>query len=224
MAFLNPANLGLFAAHSHNYDSPLLESDHYILKKLCNEVLPWIIAGRLVKRQWFVRLAVFYDYTSSLAAALAGLGVGAPIAAFISSDKAEPGKPLFDTVRDVLPPQWFIAGIVGVLVWVGIRLVVQQQNVLSRALLARDCSTYMRGLHLELWSALSDSEPLPKIREIQKKTMDKVQSAVLNQVWPYENGSPPQEAYWDQRTKNVVDIRGQFMAGWRAMPNEALRQ
>jgi hypothetical protein len=26
--------------------------DHYVLRKLANEILPWMIGGRLVTRQW----------------------------------------------------------------------------------------------------------------------------------------------------------------------------
>jgi hypothetical protein len=34
---------------------PHLEpDDHYVLRKLANELLPWMIGGRLVTRQWFV--------------------------------------------------------------------------------------------------------------------------------------------------------------------------
>jgi hypothetical protein len=42
--------------------TPLRLGDHYILPKLCNEVLPWMIGGRLAKQQWFVVLSSIYGY------------------------------------------------------------------------------------------------------------------------------------------------------------------
>ena len=58
---------------------PLQSGDHPALVFLYRELLPYMIAGRRVKRQWFVRLDGVYRYTGDLAAAVAGLGVGGPI-------------------------------------------------------------------------------------------------------------------------------------------------
>src|ERR1051326_5380271 len=67
---------GVGSIHDDNFIEP---GDHYLLRKLATELLPWTIMGRRLKRQWFVRLGTVYDYASNAAAALAGLGIGAPV-------------------------------------------------------------------------------------------------------------------------------------------------
>jgi hypothetical protein len=68
---------------------PLRPDDHAALRFFYHEIFPFMIAGRRVRRQWFVRFEGIYRYTGGVAAALAGLGVGGPfVGAF-----AHPGEP-----------------------------------------------------------------------------------------------------------------------------------
>lgn len=197
--------------------SPLNADDHYILKKLCNELLPWLIGGRLLRRQWFVRVAAVYEYVTGAAAALAGLGIGGPIAAVVTSGKTPDDRPIYASLSDVLPQYLVITGIVAAIFWVGIRLIVQKQNVLSRALLARDCATKMRALDVELLTVLPERDPLPRIGDVQKKVLDRVQNAVMSEIWPW-NGTPPTAMSAADLERSVNDIRARFMAGWNPPP------
>jgi len=90
--------------------NPLRPGDHYILRKLCSELLPWMIGGRVARRQWFVVLAGVYAYGGELAAALAGLGIGGPIIAAFE-EKEPPGQNALDTLRKTLPGWWFALGL-----------------------------------------------------------------------------------------------------------------
>ena len=65
--------------------APRMEpGDHYVLRKLANELLPWMIGSRQVTRQWFVYGATAYRYGGELATALTGVGIGAPFGRGIS--------------------------------------------------------------------------------------------------------------------------------------------
>jgi hypothetical protein len=46
--------------------SGLSDDDHYVLRKLANEVLPWMAGGALLRRRWFVVLAAIHSYGSEL--------------------------------------------------------------------------------------------------------------------------------------------------------------
>jgi hypothetical protein len=197
--------------------SPLQPGDHYILRKLCDELLPWMISGRKVGRQWFVWLDRFYAYTANLAAALAGLGVGAPIVALVQGE-APAGQNAIDILRSTLPPPWFLVGLVALIVWVLLRLVVQREDVIARALLAREYARSINAHYAQLWHALAADDPMPQILAIQKSVDDRVQDAIKNGVWPWDPPPPPPDSI-DEDLKDMVDrIRSTFMAKWAPPP------
>ncbi|MFN3658315.1 MAG: hypothetical protein ACK4UO_13765 [Pseudolabrys sp.] len=196
--------------------SPLQPGDHYILQKLCNELLPWMISGRRVGRQWFVRTATFYGYGGDTAAALAGLGIGTPLAALVAGKTPE-GKSAIEALRQVLPEAWMWVGGVALGVWVVLRLIVQREDIVARALLARDCAQSMKALRASLWTALPATDPMPKITEIQRSVDDKVQNAIKNKVWPWEP-LPSEELIQAELKLAVDEIRIKFMNKWAPAP------
>ena len=200
--------------------SPLQPGDHYVLRKLCEEVLPWMISGRTVGRQWFVRLAFIYGYVGDLAAALAGLGIGSPIVALLQG-KLPDGQNAIDVLRAALPDGWFIIGVTAAIVWIILRLVIQREDVVKRALLARECARGMDALYLQLFRELASNEPMPQIRAIQKSVNDRVQDAVNNSVWPWRALAPDEDI--EVELKSEVDrIRSKFMSRWAPPPPGAI--
>ncbi|HXZ01755.1 MAG TPA: hypothetical protein VEI03_17300 [Stellaceae bacterium] len=198
-------------------DSPLLVGDHYILRKLCNELLPWMIAGRRVRRQWFVLLAMIYAYGGEAATALTGLGLGAPLVALFQG-KAENGASALDILRTALPGIWFWVGIVALVLWLAVRLIVSHEDALARALFARDCATTMQRLYADLWVALGDSNPLPKLAPIQDAVLRKVREAIEKKVWPWDPPPPPQQVVGVELRTQINDIRMKFMREWEPPP------
>ena len=194
----------------------LVPGDHYVLKKLSDELLPWMIAGRKLGRRWFVRLSGFYGYTADLAAALAGLGIGTPIAA-LASGKTPTGKSAIDVLREAIPDGWIWMGAVALVAWTLIRLIVLREDVVGRALLARDCARRIRAQRAELWVVLRDANPLAKIAEIQKSIDDTVQDAIKNRVWAWDPLPPAAEMARELQT-DVDEIRAKFMAKWAPPP------
>jgi len=197
--------------------NPLRPGDHYILRKLCNELLPWMIGGRVARRQWFVVLSSVYGYGGELAAAFAGLGIGGPIIAAFE-EKEAPGRNALDTLRETLPGRWFALGLVALALWVAIRIVVKRQDAVARALYARDCDKAMQKLYAELWHALPDANPLPRITPLQEALQRAVGDAIDKSVWPWNPPQPRGRAMEVELQRQVGEIRASFMAGWSAPP------
>jgi hypothetical protein len=197
--------------------SPLQPGDHYVLSKLCDELLPWMISGRRVGSQWFVYLAAFYAYGGDFAAAVAGLGVGAPIVAF-AQGKLPSGQNALDVLRSALPPSLFVVGLAALFFWVVVRLVVQREEVVARALLAREFARSINALYAQLWQGLAVADPMPKIVAIQKSVDERVEDAIKNRVWPYDPAPPPPAHIDGDLKKTVHQIRVQFMSRWAPPP------
>ncbi len=197
--------------------SPLLPSDHYILRKLCDELLPWMISGKKIGRQWFVHLAIFYSYTSDLAAALAGLGIGAPVAALIQGQTVS-GQNALEVLRAALPKGWFVTGVIAAIVWIILRLVVQREDVVKRALLAREYARAINASYAQLYQALATSDPMPQISVIQKSVDDRVQDAIKNGIWPWDPPVPPSAEIEVELRNAIVHFRTVYMPRWAPSP------
>src|SRR5262249_13991039 len=159
---------------------------------LHDEVLPFTIGARRMGRQWFVVVANIHAYGGEFATALAGLGVGAPVVALFQG-KTAGEKNAFDVLRQALPGVWFWIGIIALALWVILRLVVKQQNVISRALFARDCSKTMQKLGADLYDTLTEANPMPKITATQEAVRRAVREAIEKDVWPWNPQWPKAE-------------------------------
>jgi hypothetical protein len=204
---------------------PLLPGDHPVLVKLCDELLPWMIAARRVGRQWFVRLAAIFGYLGDFAAALAGLGIGAPIAALMQGNVAAGGtkdRSAIDVLHTILPAGWSWAGLAALIVWTILRLVIQRQDVLARALLAREYGNAINALYAQLYKALQSPEPMDGVLIIQKSVDDRVQDAIKKGYWPYSPPFPPTEDIQQELATMAADIRTRYMSKWRNPPPGSL--
>jgi hypothetical protein len=149
-----------------------------------------------------------------LGAAVAGLGFGPGIVNLIQG-KLGPGQNALDVLRASLPPQLFIPGVVGLIVYVVAKIVVSQENVVARAVLAKEYARSITASYVELYKALAKAEPLPGITDAQKSIDDRVQDAIKNQVWPFVDNPFPSGEYVDRHVKTIVDeIREKFMHNW----------
>jgi hypothetical protein len=180
---------------------------------MSDQVLPLIIVGLRVKRQWFVRVAIVYAYGGELATGLAGLGIGAPLVAFFQG-KGESNKNGLDLVREALPGAWFWVGVAALVFWLFLRVVVKQQNAIDRALFARDCSQTAEKLNAQLEDVLAEAEPMPKIAPIQEALRRMRSEAIDKRVW---RQLTEQDIEAELRMR-VDQIREKHMAGWAAPP------
>jgi len=107
----------------------------------------------------------------------------------------------------------FYVGVAALIIWVILRLVVQNEDIIARALLARDCAQSMRALRQQLWMALADPDPMPRITQIQRSVDDQVQNAIRNRVWPWEP-LPSPDTIAAELAAAVDEIRTTFMSNW----------
>jgi hypothetical protein len=200
--------------------SPIRAGDHYLLRKLCNELLPWMICGKRVGRQWFVTVAILHNYAGDLAAALAGLGIGSPLVAVVAGTWPK-DKSFLEAVATNMPVFWFYLGVASAILWVVVRIVVQRQDVLKRALLVSEHRREMNALYIELYRGLELPEPVDNIAKVQSKVNDLVQSAIRAGIWPYDPPSPPEQELEPDLTIEVERIRTRYMGGWK-LPDRAV--
>jgi hypothetical protein len=192
----------------------LQAGDHPALVFLHRELLPFLIAGRKVRRRWFVRLDRGYRYTGDLAAALAGMGLGGPLIGAIahSTDPGHgPGADVGTRLTEQLGRQWGIVGVVAVVVWVVVRLVVQNENIAQRATLAKQFAVDNEISFGKLFEALRGPKPRDGILEVHRATMDRVQTALTKDIWPFETYRPPPAAVQPELNELTDEIRTNHM-------------
>jgi hypothetical protein len=196
--------------------SPLKADDHYVLVKLCNELLPWMIGGQRARKQWFVHVAEIYGYGGEIFSALAGLGLGAPLIALFQGKND--GKDALTILQQALPGIWFWIGVVALAAWIILRIVVNRKQVVERALFAKDCSKSMEKLYSELYQALATRDAIAKLAPIQAAVMKRVDEAIDKSVWPWSPPPPPDGDVALELAAKVDDIRSRFMGGWDPPP------
>jgi hypothetical protein len=191
----------------------LQANDHYILRKLADELLPWMIGGRLVTRQWFVYVAAAYAYGGELATALTGIGVGGPLVQLFGANPPRGGNAA-DILQQALHGVWFWVGAVALAIWVMLRLVVGREDAVARALFAKDCARTMQKLQTDLDAELAKEAPLPGLAPIQAAVMRKVGDAIDRGVWRWDPPFPQSAAVDLELQRRIDDIRRRFMSRW----------
>lgn len=197
---------------------PLREDDHRILHRLNNELLDWIVAGESVRRQWFVRLATIQAYGGEIASLLAGLGIGAPLVAYLKGSATGGGDAL-EILRKVVPPQFFGVGIVAIVIWGALRAVAVREDVAARALFARDFGRAMQTQYLNLLEALRGSDPLPKLAAIQQAVDRKVLEASDKGILGWDKLPPAKDPARElEKGRRIDHIRSVYAANWAPWP------
>jgi hypothetical protein len=195
-------------------------ADHVILVKLNDELLDWIVAGKFVKRQWFVYVSHILDYGSDIASVFAGLGIGAPIAAYLKGEATD-GTKASDYLRQALPSGLFGLGIGALAVWAVLRVVANRQNVAARALFAEDFARTMELQWRMLLEVLRKQEPMTDILQIQRLVDRKVAEATEKDILQWDklppNTGPGREL---EKRRRIAYIHDKFMAHWTPLPNE----
>ncbi len=195
----------------------LQPEDHYILRKLANELLPWMVGGRLVTRQWFVYAAAVYAYGRELATALTGIAIGAPVVAVFQGTSAK-GTNAFDVLQQAFHGAWFWVGVAAFVVWLALRVVVGHEDAVGSALFAKDCARTMQKRHTDLDTVLATPNPLDRLPPIQDAVMRKVGDAIDKGIWRWDPPLPNSAAVDLELNRRIDDIRGRFMGRWPPPP------
>ena len=179
-----------------------------------------MIAGRRVKRRWFVWLDGVYRYTGDLAAALAGLGVGGSFVGAIAhpAEPADTGSAdLWTRLTEQLGPRWVYVGFAAIIVWIVLRLVVQNETVTQRATLAKQFALDNESAYGKLYQGLHGDRPRGVILEVYRSTMDRVQTALTKRIWISERFKPPEKTFRAELDREIDDIRAKYMTNWRPL-------
>jgi len=190
---------------------PLRQGDHQALVFMHNELLPFIIAGRKVKRgRWFIWVDGVYRYGGDLAAALAGLGVGGSLVRAL----AHPGETEHGTSADLLTrmteqlgPRWVYIGFAAIIVWIVVRLVTQNESTAQRATLAKQFALYNEITYGKLREALRGRVPREDILKAHQATSERVQVALTNGIWPWDTYRPPETAFQPELDRLTDELR-----------------
>jgi hypothetical protein len=200
--------------------SVFFDSDHDILRRLANELLPWMAGGALLRRRWVVYLAGLYSYGSEAMSAVGALGVGSSvIPAFRGTDPNG-----FDLATAFSGP-WFWPGVVCLAGRTALRIVIARENIVARAICARDCAQAMQKLQHDLDKALATTHPGPAIVIIREAVAHRVGEAIDKGIWRWTPPFPDTPDVAIEVDRRLADIRARFGHHWTgsAEPFDAKR-
>jgi hypothetical protein len=202
--------------------SSLRPTDDDRLRHLHDHVLPWMIGGLRVRRQWFVYAAKVHSYATEALMLLAGLGFAPSILSFLAGGRGttSPNGPAVADVLNALAGPWLWVGIVATALWVALRVIVSQDDVRQRALFALDCTRSMELLYKDLHEKLDQSEPSPDITVVQRVVNTKAREAIDHKVWPWSPPQPKPEDIAMELARETDYIRDTYMARWRRRDRE----
>jgi hypothetical protein len=202
--------------------SSLRANDDDRLRLLHDHVLPWMIGGLRVRRQWFVYAAKVHSYAAETLMLLAGLGFAPSILSRLSGVQgvASSNGPAVADALEALAVPWLWVGIVATALWVALRVIVSQDDVRRRALFALDCTRAMELFHKKLHENLDQAEPSPAIADIQRAVNTKVNEAINHKVWPWSPPRPKPENIAMELARETDYIRDTYMVRWKRRDRE----
>lgn len=148
-------------------------ANELVKRKLKDEILPYIVAGRNLKKRWFVRAYLLYVYAHDSLAALSGISFSTPLLSFIkgllpSTGLNEPTKATIDAATS----GWvLVVGVIAVFGWSLLKLILVRGNAEKRAVLARSCSKQFLQIERSMREALSMADPMPELKRIYKESI-----------------------------------------------------
>ena len=187
----------------------LSDDDHYVLRKLANELLPWMAAGALLRRRWFVHVARLYTYGSELITAAGALGIGSSV---IPAFKGTGAKG-FD-IATAFSGAWFWPGVICLIGWTVLRILIVREDVVAKAIFAHDCALAMQKFQHDLDKALPNPDPWPEIAPIRVAIVRKVDEAIDRGIWRWTPPFPETPDIALEVTRRITDIRARFGHNW----------
>ncbi len=201
-------------------------SNHPVSRVLERDVIPYLVSGRQLTRQWFYRVHVTFGYTTDLVATFAALGVAVPILTLlgaVSNTGAE--KPSTPSVTSALAslPAWAVwpAGLI-VIIWVVLRVAFNREEGQKRAVLAKSCVRTLRVAEASLPGILGKPDPMPDITQLlEKQIRPSVDRSIQEEAWPW---LPFADNIEQEVTSRVGVLCNQYQKDWALPPDPTLRQ
>lgn len=188
--------------------------DHPVKRKLRNDILPYLVTARRLRKQWFYLSYVVFGYTTDLLVALGAVGVGWPALSsiLVSQEGKNPGSgTVAEAMASVPAPIAYPLGILLIL-WVVWRVAFNREDGQKKAVLAKSCSHAMRQAEAKLPRILDDPNPMPAIiklyEEILIPTLD---LGVPEGAWPWAPFAPSVEA---EVEKQLSELCQKYESQW----------
>jgi hypothetical protein len=159
---------------------------HPVRQSHRRNVLPYIVTGRQLPRQWFYRVHAIFGYTTDIVVALATVGVASPLLAVLggqSPHKDGPSPTLGLALSSV--PLWLVfPTMLFLAAWIVLRVAFAREEGQKRAVLAKSCFRVLREAQASLHSVLSKPDPMPGLTELlEAKIRPTVDRSIQEGAW-----------------------------------------
>ncbi len=201
--------------------------EHPVRRTLKRDLLPYLVTGRRLHRQWFYRLHHIFGYTTDLVVALSTVGVSAPLLAMLgpSGPPNAGGAPpaSMTSVLQSVPSWLMVPTAMGLALWLFLRVAFNREDGQRRAILAKNCHRILRKAEASLPDILSAPDPMPAITKLLEKNIrNPVDQCVFDEAWPWLPFAPGIEAEVD---REVEALCSKYEGDWTpVLRSQALQQ
>ncbi|PJA32339.1 MAG: hypothetical protein CO187_04505, partial [Zetaproteobacteria bacterium CG_4_9_14_3_um_filter_53_7] len=172
---------------------------HPVKRALERDVIPYIVSGRNLRKQWFYQLHYVFGYTTDIVASFAAVGIGAPIFDIINAD-AKPEK--IQSALLQVPSSLFVPVVLIFIAWVVLRVIFSKEDGQKRAVLAKSCLKSLDVAEAKLHKVLSQPNPMPDLIELlEKQIRQPADRALVEGAWPWLPFAPD----CDDEISNMLD-------------------
>ena len=192
--------------------------DHPVLHKVAT-ILPYLVGAEKLHRQTFVRLATVYNVGGDVAVALAGVGVGTPVAALLLG-KSKSGDDALTVINTIFPSYLTPVGVLALVAWITVRVFVQNQDAVTRARRVWDLQPVFTKAYDNIDRALDDPTPMPTLIAIQKRVLDKVDESIDAGIWPYKPAKPNSPDVLMEIERRIAKFKMDYQHIWLPPPDQ----
>lgn len=200
--------------------------EHTVRRTLKRDVLPYLISGRRLRKQWFYFVHAVFGYATDFIVVLTAIGVSTPLLSLIgllSDAKQElvPSPSLASVLSSITG--WLVyPAAVAVFVWIILRVAFNREEGQKRAVLAKSCYQELRQAEASLHSILSKPEPMGELTNLlEKKIRPTVDRNIQENAWPWIPFAPDID---NEITKDLDMLCSRYESEWVLIESPELRQ
>jgi len=196
-------------------------AEHPVRRKLRIGVLPWVVSGRRLRRQWLLRLHSWYGFSTDAIVALSSIGLASPWFSLLSSGGAsegEEGAPAAQ-VNDLvaaLPKSVYYPAVLLIVTWILIRVRFEHEGGSKRAILAKSCARSLGRVETQLYRVLDKADPMPDLnRLLDEELFPAIDRCKQEDAYPFDGIAPGTEKEIEEALDHFCS---RFEEGWAPAP------
>lgn len=169
-----------------------MPTEHPVKRKLRNEILPYFVTARMLRKKWFFVTYSLFGYTTDILVALTALGVVSPvISGIFASSQTSGGKSTsLADLTATLPKELYYPVLLVVLAWIFLRVAFIREDGQKRAILAKSCYQVVRSAEASLPGILGKSDPMSDLSKLYKDFWPTVQGSIQQDAWVWTPFAP----------------------------------